>query len=174
MMTYRYNTMHDLAYVESKRIMLINQVGGSTEIVYDGTSAVVGADGQIELLMKSFEEDFAIFDTRAEHEPIAVPYTTYKDRTRMVYSAAVCGLHDYFGKNGYTKAAIGLSGGIDSAVVARNRPRSEGRPGGEGCKKALSVGAMRKGGRSRRIFIRLSCIAFCAERRCGRRTGNLN
>ena len=118
MMTYRYNTMHDLAYVESKRIMLINQVGGSTEIVYDGTSAVVGADGQIELLMKSFEEDFAIFDTRAEHEPIAVPYTTYKDRTRMVYSAAVCGLHDYFGKNGYTKAAIGLSGGIDSAVVA--------------------------------------------------------
>ena len=40
-MTYRYNTMHDLAYVESKRIMLINQVGGSTEIVYDGTSAVV-------------------------------------------------------------------------------------------------------------------------------------
>ena len=118
MMTYRYNTMHDLAYVESKRIMLINQVGGSTEIVYDGTSAVVGADGQIELLMKSFEEDFAIFDTRAEHEPIAVPYTTYKDRTRMVYSAAVCGLHDYFGKNGYAKAAIGLSGGIDSAVVA--------------------------------------------------------
>ena len=118
MMTYRYNTMHDLAYVESKRIMLINQVGGSTDIVYDGTSAVVGADGQIELLMKSFEEDFAIFDTRAEHEPIAVPYTTYKDRTRMVYSAAVCGLHDYFGKNGYTKAAIGLSGGIDSAVVA--------------------------------------------------------
>ena len=56
----------------------------------------------------------------------------------------------------------------------RNRPRSEGRSGGEGCKKALSVGAMRKGGRSRRIFIRLSCIAFCAERRCRRRTGNLN
>ena len=52
--------------------------------------------------------------------------------------------------------------------------RSEGRSGGEGCKKALSVGAMRKGGRSRRIFIRLSCIAFCAERRCRRRTGNLN
>lgn len=46
MMTYRYNTMHDLAYVESKRIMLINQVGGSTEIVYDGTSAVVGAAGR--------------------------------------------------------------------------------------------------------------------------------
>ena len=56
----------------------------------------------------------------------------------------------------------------------RNRPRSEGRSGGEGCKKALSVGAMRKGGRSRRIFIRLSCIAFCAERRCRRRTGHLN
>ena len=118
MMTFRYNLMHDLAYVESKRIMLINQIGGSTEIVYDGTSAVMGADGQIELLMKSFEEDFAIFDTRAEHAPIPLPYTTYKDRTRMVHAAAVCGLRDYFGKNGYRKASIGLSGGIDSAVVA--------------------------------------------------------
>ena len=118
MMTYRYKVMHERAYVESKRIVLVNQVGGSTEIVYDGTSAVVGADGRLELLMKSFEEDFALFDTKAEHAAIEVPYTTYRDRTRMVYSAAVCGLRDYFLKNGYCKAAIGLSGGIDSAVVA--------------------------------------------------------
>ena len=117
-MIYRYEMMRNLAFVEGKNLVMVNQVGGSTEIVYDGTSAVVGADGQIELLMKSFEEDFAIFDTRAEHAPIPLPYTTYKDRTRMVHAAAVCGLRDYFGKNGYRKASIGLSGGIDSAVVA--------------------------------------------------------
>lgn len=118
LMSYRYNVMHERAYVESKRILLVNQVGGATELVYDGTSAVIGTDGKLELVMKSFEEDFVIFDTNAEHTPIEVPYTTYKDRTRMVYSAAVCGLRDYFQKNGYKKAAIGLSGGIDSAVVA--------------------------------------------------------
>ena len=117
MMTYRYNTMHDLAYVESKRIMLINQVGGSTEIVYDGTSGALNSRGELVLMMKHFEEDFQIFDTKAAGEPVTIP-STYNDRTRMVYQAARCGLRDFFVKNGYKKACIGLSGGIDSAVVA--------------------------------------------------------
>ena len=117
MMTYRYNTMHDLAYVESKRIMLINQVGGSTDIVYDGTSGALNSRGELVLMMKNFEEDFQIFDTKASARPITIP-STYNDRTRLVYEAARCGLRDFFRKNGYRKASIGLSGGIDSAVVA--------------------------------------------------------
>ena len=48
---------------------------------------------------------------------VSIP-STYNDRTRMVYQAARCGLRDFFVKNGYKKACIGLSGGIDSAVVA--------------------------------------------------------
>jgi len=67
--------------------------------------------------MKHFEEDFQIFDTKAAGEPVSIP-STYNDRTRMVYQAARCGLRDFFVKNGYKKACIGLSGGIDSAVVA--------------------------------------------------------
>lgn len=115
-MTYRYELMRNLAFVEGKNIVMVNQVGGSTDIVYDGTSGVLNNRGELVLMMKSFEEDFRIFDTEAKAEPVDVP--TCGDRTRMIYEAARCGLRDFFFKNGYTKASIGLSGGIDSAVVA--------------------------------------------------------
>lgn len=114
-MTYRYEMMRNLAFVEGKNLVMVNQVGGSTDIVYDGTSGVLNNRGELVLMMKSFEEDFRIYDTEAQAEPVEVP--TCGDRTRMIYEAARCGLRDFFFKNGYTKASIGLSGGIDSAVV---------------------------------------------------------
>ena len=116
-MTYRYEMMRNLAFVESKNLVLVNQVGGSTDIVYDGTSGALNSRGELVLMMKNFEEDFQIFDTKASARPITIP-STYNDRTRLVYEAARCGLRDFFRKNGYRKASIGLSGGIDSAVVA--------------------------------------------------------
>ena len=115
-MTYRYEMMRHLAFFEGKNLVLVNQVGGSTDIVYDGTSGALNSRGELVLMMKSFEEDFRIFDTKAKSDPVTVP--TGNDRTRMIYEAARCGLRDFFFKNGYTKACIGLSGGIDSAVVA--------------------------------------------------------
>lgn len=118
LMTRRLDTLRRISYTESRNIVIINQVGGSGDIVYDGTSGVLNKNGEIELFMKSFEEDFVIFDTTAEHTPIDVPYTSYNDRTRIVYKAACLGLRDYFHKNGYKKACVGLSGGIDSSVVA--------------------------------------------------------
>lgn len=116
-MSYRYEMMRNLAFVEGKNLVLVNQVGGSTDIVYDGTSGALNARGELVLMMKHFEEDFQIFDTAADAAPVAVP-STYNDRTRMIFEAACCGLRDFFRKNGYRKACIGLSGGIDSAVVA--------------------------------------------------------
>jgi len=116
-MSYRYEVMHNLAYVEGKNIVMVNQVGGATDIVYDGTSGAFDRRGRLVLMMKNFEEDFQIFDTEAEYPPVTVP-SSYTDRTRLVYEAACCGVRDFFGKNGYEKAAVGLSGGIDSAVVA--------------------------------------------------------
>ena len=118
MLTYRYDLMHRLAFVEGKNMVMINQVGGATEIVYDGTSGAFNSRGELAMIMKSFDEDFAIYDTDAENPPVDLQYTTYNDRTRLLFEAACLGLRDYFHKNGYEKAAIGLSGGIDSAVVA--------------------------------------------------------
>ncbi len=118
LLSRRLEMMRRLTFTEGRNIILINQVGGSGDLVYDGTSGIMNKQGKVELLMKSFEEDFVIFDTMADHEGVDVPYTSYNDRTRMVYQAACLGLRDYFRKNGYEKACVGLSGGIDSAVVA--------------------------------------------------------
>lgn len=118
LLSYRQEMLRRLTYTEGRNVVFVNQVGGSGDIVFDGTSGVMNRTGKTELLMKSFEEDFQVFDTEVEHEPIQVPYTTYNDRTRMIYKAACLGLRDYFHKNGYEKACVGLSGGIDSSVVA--------------------------------------------------------
>ena len=114
----RFDKMSRLAFAEGRNLILINQVGGSGDIVYDGTSGILNRDGHLVMVLKSFEEDMQIFDTNAENAPIELPYTTYNDRTRLIYEAACLGLRDYFHKNGYRKACVGLSGGIDSAVVA--------------------------------------------------------
>lgn len=116
-MSYRYEMMRNMSFIEGKNIVQVNHVGGSTDIVYDGTSGAFNNRGELVLMMKNFEEDFQIFDTEARIEPVAIP-STYNDRTRMVYEAACCGVRDFFRKNDYKKACIGLSGGIDSAVVA--------------------------------------------------------
>lgn len=117
-MSRRFDKMSRLAFTEGKNIILINQVGGAGDIVYDGTSGILNREGKLLMVLNSFEEDLQVFDTDIEHTPIELPYTTYNDRTRMIYRAACLGLHDYFAKNGYHKACVGLSGGIDSAVVA--------------------------------------------------------
>lgn len=117
LLTYRYETMRKLAFREGKELVIVNQVGGSTDIVYDGTSGVLNKHGELVMLLKSFQEDFKIYDTEAEYTPCQEPYNS-TDRTRLIYQAACLGLKDFFRKNGYTKASIGLSGGIDSAVVA--------------------------------------------------------
>ena len=118
LMSYRYETMHRIAYVESKSVVMVNNIGGSGEIVYDGSSAVFNNKGELVMLMKQFEEDFAIYDTEAENKPCDVPQELLRhERTGYIFKAAVLGLRDYFFKNGYKKACVGLSGGIDSAVV---------------------------------------------------------
>ena len=118
LLSYRQELLRRLTYTEGRNVIFVNQVGGSGDIVFDGTSGVMNKQGKPELLMKSFEEDLQIYDTLAENKSFDIPYTTYNDRTRMIYKAACLGLRDYFLKNGYTKACVGLSGGIDSSVVA--------------------------------------------------------
>ena len=65
-MIYRYEMLRNLAFVEGKNLVIVNQVGGSTEIVYDGTSGALNKQGEPVLMLKNFEEDFGIFDTRAK------------------------------------------------------------------------------------------------------------
>ncbi len=117
--TSRYEAERNAAYVESKNIVLINQVGASTDIVYDGTSSIFNKRGEMTLMMKSFEEDFAVYDLDEDVKGMSnAPFESSVDRPRVQFEAARLGMKDFFVKNGYERACLGLSGGIDSSVVA--------------------------------------------------------
>jgi len=99
-------------------IVYVNQVGAQDELVFDGSSVVVDCNGVIACRMKSFQSDFAIVTIGGDGtvDPTHVePFASDLDR---VYDALVVGTRDYVHKNGFTDVVIGLSGGIDSSIVA--------------------------------------------------------
>jgi NAD+ synthase (glutamine-hydrolysing) len=110
----RYDFLRKLAFTTGKHVAFINMVGGQTDIVCDGSSAIFDPQGEAIALLGNFEEDLAVVDLDAANPPVEIPY---QNKTRNVYMAIKLGLGDYFRKNGLTKATLGLSGGIDSAVV---------------------------------------------------------
>src|SRR3990167_8677042 len=90
------------------------QVGANGPIVFDGYSLFVDAQGELRQMAKGFQEDFMLIDT--EKKNLMVPFE--HDQMYDVYAALRLGVRDYFAKSQQTKAVIGISGGIDSAVVA--------------------------------------------------------
>lgn len=110
----RYDFYSRVAYKSGHPVVYVNQVGGQTDVLFDGSSAAFNAKGEAIALLKNFEEDFKVIDT-ASAATVPVPP---QDKTANVYCAMKMGLNDYFRKNGFTKACLGMSGGIDSAVVA--------------------------------------------------------
>jgi NAD+ synthase (glutamine-hydrolysing) len=92
-----------------------NLVGGQDELVFDGQSLVTAPDGSVIGRAAQFEEDLLICDIPASGPvPSAEPF----DDLDEVYEALTLGLRDYVGKNGFKHVGVGLSGGIDSALVA--------------------------------------------------------
>lgn len=90
------------------------QVGANGPIVFDGYSLYVDSEGDLRQMAKGFQEDFMIVDT--EKTTNVIPFD--HDQMYDVYSALRLGVRDYFVKAHQKKAIVGLSGGIDSAVVA--------------------------------------------------------
>ncbi len=93
----------------------VNLVGGQDELVFDGSSLVVNAKGKVIAAGLQFKEDLLICDLSAGK---AQPFPVKLDSTREMYEAVLLGTRDYIQKNGFRKVLIGLSGGIDSALVA--------------------------------------------------------
>lgn len=97
-------------------LIYVNQVGAHTEILFDGGSMFISAEGEILNRLKHFEEDRA--DYNRSLEKFSVPIKEEKDRDiEHIHNALVMGIRDYFQKMGFQKAVLGSSGGIDSAVV---------------------------------------------------------
>ena len=95
-------------------IVYVNLVGGQDELVFDGASFAVSADGKVLARAKQFTEDVLMLDLSAPAATAAEPMPQDEE----IYTALLTGTRDYVHKNGFSKVALGLSGGIDSALVA--------------------------------------------------------
>ncbi|MBD3246551.1 MAG: NAD+ synthase [Candidatus Omnitrophica bacterium] len=97
-------------------IVFCNLVGGQDELVFDGTSKIVSARGHVIAAAKRFQEDLLLHDFKIKgvHKPVKLPSLREEEEA---FRALSLGLSDYVRKNGFTRVIVGVSGGIDSAVV---------------------------------------------------------
>lgn len=101
-------------------MLYTNLVGGQDELVFDGGSFAINADGQVAAMSPYFEEHTLICSLNRDHNTVAfaqhsLPETP--DPIAQIYAALVLGVRDYVTKNQFPSALIGLSGGIDSALT---------------------------------------------------------
>ena len=106
-------------------MIYVNHVGAQTEIIFDGGSLIVSGDGKVHEELPYFEECIKTFDLsdiiNTQNESLQE-----KDKIALIHDAIVLGIKDYFGKLGFKKAILGLSGGIDSAVTMALAARALG------------------------------------------------
>jgi NAD+ synthase (glutamine-hydrolysing) len=110
----RRNMLAALATRHRAVVVIVNQVGANDSLIFDGSSFAVDAGGEVIAQAKSFAEDLVVFDTAGASGSVAAD----DPDTAEVWDALVLGTRDYVRKCGFRKAIVGLSGGIDSALVA--------------------------------------------------------
>jgi NAD+ synthase (glutamine-hydrolysing) len=120
----RYRVVSEHARRHSVPFVYVNQVGGNDELVFDGRSMAVDAHGDAMALLPSFREEIATIDTARRGQAKAF---APEDEIGTVYHALVLGLHDYMFKCGFSRAVIGLSGGIDSSLTCALAVEALGR-----------------------------------------------
>lgn len=127
---YRQQITQKFVQALKKPLIYLNQVGGQDSLVFDGDSFVLNESGQTVLNLKKFAEDSAVIDLNkgsvASHHKILpqqdLQQSSFADKNSDIcknnYSACVLGLRDYIRKNNFSQVLLGMSGGIDSALVA--------------------------------------------------------
>jgi len=112
---FRTAMLQELAAHHNIPVVYVNHVGGNDQLVFDGSSMAFDSSGRMAARAKSFDEDLVIFDTATgEGEMHGGP----DSEIEAVYQALRLGTRDYVAKCGFEKAIVGLSGGIDSSLVA--------------------------------------------------------
>jgi NAD+ synthase (glutamine-hydrolysing) len=110
----RYSLIRNQALKHNKPIILINQVGGNDELIFDGRSMFFNNYGDLLKIFPPFQEHIETIDYSSIKKTIQyIP----QNKIESVYDALILGLRDYMLKCGFDKAVLGLSGGIDSALV---------------------------------------------------------
>jgi NAD+ synthase (glutamine-hydrolysing) len=104
-----------------KPMIYVNQVGGNDDLIFDGNSAVFNSAGKLITRAKGFATDLVVVELEQLKSKSSSPLTTNKgqnENNQEIFAALVLGVQDYARKCGFSKAILGLSGGIDSALVA--------------------------------------------------------
>ncbi|MGD9159008.1 MAG: NAD+ synthase [Desulfobacteraceae bacterium] len=111
----RMKVLEKIGQKYSVPIIYCNQAGGNDDLVFDGSSMVVDKKGQLLLLGKEFDTDMLIWDTEKKYSPILNPWPVQEE---SIINCLIMGTRDYVLKCGFKKVLAGLSGGIDSSLVA--------------------------------------------------------
>ena len=114
----KINLLQDCAKTLNCAIAYCNIIGGQDELVFDGRSIFVNSDGNLTAVAKAFEEDLLIADISTNGQIVSDRPIKKTDCVEEIYNALVLGTRDYVQKNGFKKAILGLSGGIDSTLTA--------------------------------------------------------
>ncbi len=110
----RYRIIRNHAKKHARPFVYVNLVGGNDELIFDGGSICVDREGEPIHFFPSFKEQVQTLDMKSVGNPsLWIP----PDKSESVYEAIILGIRDYMRKCGFSKAVIGLSGGIDSAVT---------------------------------------------------------
>jgi NAD+ synthase/NAD+ synthase (glutamine-hydrolysing) len=111
----RHDMLKALASQHQVPVVYVNHVGGNDQLIFDGSSMAFSTQGKLCARGKSFEEDLVLFDMEADCGEIR---PTPLSQTAEVYQALLLGTRDYVAKCGFSRVLVGLSGGIDSSLVA--------------------------------------------------------
>ncbi len=111
----RFDILRSIAKSHHRPVIYVNQVGGNDSLIFDGASMALTADGKVAAQALAFEEDLVLFDTVTGQGEI---HSQPREEIEYAYRALVIGTRDYVIKCGFKKVLVGLSGGVDSAVVA--------------------------------------------------------
>ncbi|MBW2307319.1 MAG: NAD+ synthase [Deltaproteobacteria bacterium] len=114
-LAFRQHMLGGVAKKYARPVIYVNQVGGNDSLIFDGASLAFDADGTIVTRGVDFEEDLIVYDTESgtgDIHPVAT------SDTESVLRALIMGLRDYCSKCGFKGVVLGLSGGIDSSLVA--------------------------------------------------------
>ncbi len=119
----RLNILRPHAVTHGKPLLFVNQVGGNDDLVFDGHSLVLNAEGELVAQLRGFETDLQLVDSDEWGPPIA---RADFSQEHLLLDALTLGLGDYMRKCGFTGCVLGLSGGIDSALAACIAARAVG------------------------------------------------
>ncbi|MBN1837006.1 MAG: NAD+ synthase [Spirochaetales bacterium] len=110
----RHRLLSSIGRSSGVPVVYVNMVGGNDSLIFDGRSLVTSPEGALSFLGQGFEEELTVVDTRRPGPALPLAVDRYEELER----ALELGIRDYLAKCGFERVHLGLSGGIDSAVVA--------------------------------------------------------